>query len=214
MYIPNAFREDDIEKLVTFMRANSFATLMSIQDNIPVASHIPLVVTVQDNVVKLTGHLAKLNPQWKVFGENESLAVFTGPHAYISPSLYEKRESVPTWNYIAVHAYGTPQVITLGDSPELMDKMIDKMIDTYGSDYKSQWHSLSNDFREGLMNGIIGFEMTVTRLEGKYKLSQNRSHVDQYNVAHALLQSAEPAAHAIGVQIKQNLETSDSSEKL
>ncbi len=214
MYIPNAFREDDIEKLVAFIRANSFATLVSIQDNIPVASHIPLVVTVQDNVVKLTGHLAKLNPQWKVFRGNESLAVFTGPHAYISPSLYEKHESVPTWNYIAVHAYGTPQVITLGDSPELMDKMIDAMIDTYGSEYKSQWHSLSNDFREGMMNGIIGLEMTVTRLEGKYKLSQNRSHVDQYNVAHALLQSAEPTAHAIGVQIKQNLETSDSREKL
>lgn len=214
MYIPNAFREDDIEKLVAFMRANSFATLVSIQDNIPVASHIPLVVTVQDNIVKLTGHLAKLNPQWKVFGVNESLAVFTGPHAYISPSLYEKHESVPTWNYIAVHAYGIPQAITLSDSPELMDKMIDEMIDTYGSDYKSQWHSLSNDFREGMMNGIIGFEMTVTRLEGKYKLSQNRSHADQYNVAQALLQTADPAAHAIGVQIKQNLETSDSRENL
>jgi transcriptional regulator len=214
MYIPNAFREDDIEKLVAFMRANSFATLVSIQDNIPVASHIPLVVTVQDNIVKLTGHLAKLNTHWKVFGVNESLAVFSGPHAYISPFLYEKRESVPTWNYIAVHAYGTPQVITLGDSPELMDKMIDEMIDIYGCDYKSQWHSLSNDFREGMMNGIIGFEMTVTRLEGKYKLSQNRSHADQYNVAHALLQSADPAAHAIGAEIKQNLETSDSRENL
>ena len=208
MYIPKAFRENDIEKLIAFMRTNSFATLVSIQDNIPVASHIPLVVTVQDNVVKLKGHLAKLNPQWKVFGVNESLAVFTGPHAYISPSLYEKRESVPTWNYIAVHAYGTPQVITLGDSPELMDKMIDEMIGTYGSDYKSHWHSLPNDFREGMMNGIIGFEMMVTRLEGKYKLSQNRSHTDQHNVANALLQTTDPATHAIGAAMKQNLETS------
>ncbi|MEH1977075.1 MAG: FMN-binding negative transcriptional regulator [Nostoc sp.] len=209
MYIPNAFREDDIEKLVAFMRANSFATLVSILNDVPVASHIPLVVTVQNNVVKLSGHLAKPNPQWQVFGGGEALAVFTGPHAYISPSLYEKQESVPTWNYIAVHAYGIPQVITLGDSPELMDKMIEQMIDTYSSEYKSQWHSLSDNFREGMMNGIIGFEMTITRLEGKYKLSQNRSHFDQSNVAHTLLQSTEPTVHAIGAAMKENLETSE-----
>lgn len=209
MYIPNAFREDDIDKLVAFMRANSFATLVSILNDVPVASHIPLVVTVQNNVVKLSGHLAKPNPQWQVFGIGEALAVFTGPHAYISPSLYEKEESVPTWNYIAVHAYGVPQVINLSDSPELMDKMIEEMIDTYGSEYKSQWHSLSDNFRQGMMNGIIGFEMTVTRLEGKYKLSQNRSHSDQNNVAHALLQSTESNVHAIGAAIKQNLETGE-----
>ncbi|MDM9384899.1 FMN-binding negative transcriptional regulator [Chlorogloeopsis sp. ULAP01] len=209
MYIPNAFREEDTEKLVAFMRANSFATLVSVHNRLPIASHIPLVVTVQNNIVKLTGHLAKANPHWQVFGEIESLAIFTGPHAYISPSLYEKRESVPTWNYIAVHAYGVPQIITLSDSRELMDKMIDTMIDTYGSDYKSQWHSLSDNFREGMMNGIVGFEMTVTRLEGKYKLSQNRSQNDQYNVAHALLQSADLNAQAIGAAMQQNFETSE-----
>lgn len=208
MYIPTAFREDDLEKLIAFMRSNSFATLVSIIDSVPVASHIPLVVTVQDNVVKLTGHLAKPNPQWKVFGESESLAIFTGPHAYISPSLYEKRESVPTWNYIAVHAYGVPQLVTLNDSPELMDKMIVEMIDTYG-DYKSQWHSLSDDFRQRMMNGIVGFEMTATRLEGKYKLSQNRSHADQYNVAHTLLQSTEATTRAIGVAMTENLKNGE-----
>jgi transcriptional regulator len=209
MYIPNAFQEDDLEKLVTFMRANSFATLISILDGVPLASHIPLVVTVEDNIVRLTGHLAKQNPQWQAFGTSESLAIFTGPHAYISPSLYEKRESVPTWNYIAVHAYGLPQVITLGDSRELIDKMIDEMINTYESGYKSQWHDLSHGFREGMMNGIVGFEMTVTRLEGKYKLSQNRSHSDQHNVANTLLQSADPAAYAVGAAMKQNLESTE-----
>ncbi|MBV8885063.1 MAG: FMN-binding negative transcriptional regulator [Chroococcidiopsidaceae cyanobacterium CP_BM_RX_35] len=208
MYIPDAFREDDVEKLVAFMRANSFATLVSIREDIPVASHIPLVITVQDNVVKLTGHLAKPNPQWKAFEARESLAIFTGPHAYIAPSLYEKHESVPTWNYIAVHAYGVPQVITLSNSRKLMDKMIDQMIDTYGADYKSQWHSLSNSFQEGMMKGIVGFEMTVTRLEGKYKLSQNRSSTEQHNVAHSLLQSKDPDTYAVGATMQQNLEDS------
>ncbi len=209
MYVPKAFQEDDLEKLVTFMQTNSFATLVSTVDGVPVASHIPMVVTVQDNVVRLTGHLAKPNPQWQSFGTSESLAIFTGPHAYISPSLYEKRESVPTWNYIAVHAYGLPQVITLNDSQELMNKMIHEMIDTYESSYKSQWEGLSNKFREGIMNGIVGFEMTVTRLEGKYKLSQNRSHTDQANVANTLLHSSDLAAYAIGAAMKQNLESSE-----
>ncbi|MGB3405633.1 MAG: FMN-binding negative transcriptional regulator [Microcoleaceae cyanobacterium] len=207
MYIPPAFKEEDIDKLVAFMRANSFATLISVQNGVPVASHIPLVVTLQDNIVKLTSHLAKQNPQWQSFGEQESLAVFTGPHAYISPAAYEKQENVPTWNYIAVHAYGIPQMITLDHAPELMDQMIDQMIDTYGSDYKSQWHSLSDRYREGMMQGIVGFEMTVTRLDGKYKLSQNRSHNDQVNVAHGLLQSDDPQTQAIATAMQQNLES-------
>ena len=205
MYRPTAFQEDDVDKLVSFMKANSFATLVSIVDGVPFASHIPLVITNQEDSVKLIGHLAKQNPQWQAFGTTESLAVFTGAHAYISPALYEKHESVPTWNYVAVHAYGVPQLITLNDSPESMDKMIDEMIDTYEADYKSHWHDLSNGFRAGMMNGIVGFEMTVTRLEGKYKLSQNRSQTDQQNVSKALLQSSDPAARAVGVEMK-NLE--------
>jgi transcriptional regulator len=171
MYRPTAFQEDDIDKLVAFMRANSFATVVSIVEGSPIASHIPLVVTLHDGVVKLIGHLAKQNPQWQGFGTVESLAIFTGAHAYISPSLYEKRESVPTWNYIAVHAYGVPQIITRHDSPDSMHHMINGMIETYEADYHSHWHSLSDQFREGMMEGIVGFEMTVTRLEGKYKLS-------------------------------------------
>ncbi|MBE9019227.1 negative transcriptional regulator, PaiB family protein [Chroococcidiopsis sp. CCALA 051] len=203
MYIPSAFREDDPEKLVAFMQAHSFATLVSTTDGLPVASHIPLVVTVQDNVVKLTSHLAKQNPQWQAFGKHESLAIFTGAHAYISPSLYEKRENVPTWNYVAVHAYGIPQIITRAGSPELMDKMMEKTIDTYESEYKAQWHDLSDSYREGMMSGIVGFEMIVTRLQGKYKLSQNRSHTERHNVAHALLESTDPAAREVGEMMQQ-----------
>ena len=198
MYRPTAFQEDDIDKLVAFMKANSFATLVSISDGVPSASHIPIVVTVKEGVVKLNGHLAKQNPQWKAFEASDSLAIFTGAHAYISPALYEKRESVPTWNYIAFHAYGVPKIITFNDSPESMDKMIDEMVDTYEATYKPHWHSLSTEFREGMMNGIVGFEMTITRLEGKYKLSQNRNHVDRRNISDTLLQSSDSIVHAVG----------------
>jgi transcriptional regulator len=206
MYRPTPYREDNIDKLVAFMQANSFAVLVSIQDNIPVASHIPLVVTAENGQVGLTGHLAKANPQWQLFDQGESLAIFTGPHAYISPALYEKHESVPTWNYIAVHAYGTPQPITLSDSHDQMNEMIEQMISTYEAGYHSHWNGLSDQYREGMMNGIVGFRMNVTRLEGKYKLSQNRSQIDQKNVADSLLQSPDPTISAVGTAMQQNLE--------
>ncbi len=205
MYRPSDFREDDLDKLVAFMRANSFATLVSVLDGVPFASHVPLVVSVQDGVVKLIGHLAKPNPQWRAFPQAESLAIFTGPHAYISPTLYEQTESVPTWNYIAVHAYGTPQVLTLQEDPGAMDEMIRTMIDTYEAAYQDQWQDLAAHFRTGMMRGIVGFEMVISRLEGKYKLSQNRSQTDQHTVSSALLQSPDPLAQAVGVQMQQNL---------
>ncbi len=207
MYRPTSFQEDNIDKLVAFMKANSFATLVSIEDGIPCGSHIPLVVTVEGDVVKLIGHLAQQNSQWQAFPAAESLAIFTGAHAYISPTAYEKQENVPTWNYIAVHAYGTPQIITFKDSPELMDRMINKMVDNYEASYQAHWHSLSQEYREGMMKGIIGFEMAITRLEGKYKLSQNRSPIDQQNVSDTLLQSSDPIERVVGAEMKQNLES-------
>ncbi|WP_310483038.1 FMN-binding negative transcriptional regulator [Chamaesiphon sp. VAR_48_metabat_403] len=206
MYRPTIFQENDLGKLLTFMKDNSFATLVSIVDGVPCASHIPLVVTIEADVVKLTGHLAKQNPQWQSFAAAESLAIFTGAHAYVSPTLYEKQESVPTWNYIAVHAYGIPQVITMADTPELMHETIDKMVDAYEATYQKQWHSLSDKYREGMMNGIVGFEMTVSRLEGKYKLSQNKSHVDRQNVTESLLKSPDPIERNIGTEMKKNLD--------
>jgi len=206
MYIPNPYRQDDVETLVDFMRANSFGTFVSILDGAPVASHIPFVVSYGDGVVKLRGHLARPNPQWKAFESGESLAIFTGPHAYISPSLYEKRESVPTWNYIAVHAYGAPQIITLADSRAALDAIMNVMIESYDPAYKAQWHELSGKYRDGMLNGIVGFEMMVTRLEGKYKLSQNRSLRDQQHVAQALLRSDDPTIAGVGAAMQRQVD--------
>jgi transcriptional regulator len=207
MYRPKVFQEGDVSKLVAFMEANSFATLVSIAQNQLCASHIPLVVTMAEGTITLTGHLAKQNPQWQTFGQAESLAIFTGPHAYISPTLYEKRENVPTWNYIAVHAYGRPQPLTLDQAPERMADMIDDMVNAYEATYEQHWHSLSEQYRSQMMNGIIGFEMPVTRLEGKYKLSQNRSQTDQANVADSLRQSEDLTVREIGLAMQQNLQS-------
>jgi transcriptional regulator len=205
MYIPPYFREEDIEKLLEFMQARPFATLVSILEGVPFASHVPLVITLQEGVMKLTGHLARANPHWKAFDQGESLAIFTGSHAYISPSLYQEQENVPTWNYIAVHAYGQPSLIALADSPEAMDGMINSMITSYEPSYKEQWNGLSHQFRNSMMNGIIGFEMQVTKLEGKYKLSQNRSHIEQNAVAQALSQHLDPTISGVGEAMSENL---------
>ena len=205
MYIPNAYRNSNTEELVAFMQANSFATLVSIADSVPVASHIPLIIAVSGETVTITGHVAKANTQWQAFAHGESLAIFSGPHAYVSPSFYEKHESVPTWNYIAVHAYGTPKPMKYGETPEAMAEMLRVMIATYEAAYQMQWDSLSTKYRDGMMNGIVGFEMVVTRLEGKYKLSQNRSATEQHTVAHGLSHSDDPAAVVTGAAMQQKL---------
>ena len=203
MYIPPAFHEDDLDTLVAFMRANSFISLVSVLDGAPVASHIPIVVDAADGQVTLRGHLAKANPQWRAFDGRPSLAIFSGPHAYVSPSLYEKRESVPTWNYIAVHATGAPQIVTRADDPAAVEAMLAAMIQQYEAAYQVQWDSLPATFRESMMKGIVAFTMPVTRLEGKYKLSQNRSPADQRKVATALAASDDPTVAAVGEAMRR-----------
>jgi transcriptional regulator len=205
MYTPKHFQEDDQEKLLEFMRSNSFVTLVSTLEGVPFASHIPLVIESSKDTITLTGHVAKSNGHWKAFGQGETLAIFTGPHAYVSPTLYEKRESVPTWNYIAVHAYGVPQIIEISKR-EKLERMMDEMIDYYDASYKEQWHNLPETYRTSMMKGIVAFEMTVTRLEGKYKLSQNRSLVDQHKVAENLSKSSDPMIAETGVAMRRNLE--------
>jgi transcriptional regulator len=204
MYRPKIFQGDNVDKLVAFMQAHSFSTLVSILDGVPFASHLPLVVTREQDEIKLLGHFAKQNPHSQTSESSESLAIFTGAHAYVSPTLYQKHESVPTWNYITVHAYGVIKYITFHEAPESMNKMINTMIHTYEESYQAHWDGLSSEYRTGMMNGIVGFELTVTRLEGKYKLSQNRCPMEQENVSHALLHSSDPIARVVGMEMKNH----------
>lgn len=209
MYIPNAFRVDDQGELLAFMRANSFATLVSVERGAPVATHLPLLVEEVGGAVRLTGHLAKANPQWKAFGAGEALAIFQGPHAYISPSNYAARENVPTWNYIAVHAYGAAVPLSAAESRAALEAMMSAMINEYEPAYHPQWEGLSERYRDGMLRGVVGFALHVTRLEGKAKLSQNRSADDQRRVAHALLASDDAAARTTGAAMQVRLSESE-----
>lgn len=201
MYIPTSFREGNRETLLAFMRANSFAIVVSQIEGVPFATHIPVGIEERGDSIVLTGHVAKANPHTAAFeseSETPSLVIFAGPHAYVSPSAYEVRESVPTWNYIAVHAVGVARAIRFADAPETISAMIEGMIEQFDSGYMAQWQSLSDKFRHGMMNGIVGFEMTVATLEGKYKLSQNRSKNDQASVMAMLSASDDASAQAVG----------------
>ncbi len=203
MYIPKHFEEKDEKKLLGFMQSNSFVTLVSNLNGVPFASHIPLVIESNGDDIKLVGHLAKGNQQCAALGQGETLAIFTGPHAYVSPALYEEKSSVPTWNYIAVHAYGVPKVIDFSER-ETLERMMDDIINTYDASYKEQWHSLSDTYRTSMMKGIVAFEIPITRLEGKYKLSQNRSELDQHTVAEALSKSSDPVITATGEAMRKS----------
>ena len=169
------------------MRDNPFAILLSSRDVEPFATHVPLVIREEGEQIRLRGHVAKANPHWQYLSENaRCLVIFHGPHAYISPSHYETRENVPTWNYGAVHVYGYAR--TFSTVPELLS-MLDDLIPTFEAAYAEQWSSLSEAYRNRMLNHIVGFEIAVDRLEAKFKLSQNRTRQEQQNVIDTLSHS-------------------------
>ena len=204
MYIPEFNRVRDRAEVISFVQANPFAILVSPSDNGPFATHIPILARVVKDQMVLHGHLAKANPHWELLQKDqESLVIFHGPHAYISPRLYESRDSVPTWNYAAVHAYGRTRVIV--DQEHLLEE-VREIINAFDPDYYAQWNSLSDKFRNGMLKHIVGFEIVVSRIEAKFKISQNRSKGDQANVIASLAKSEDsPACEIAKLMQKQGL---------
>jgi transcriptional regulator len=191
MYIPKAFREDDINTVHKLMQEYSFATLITQHAGVPFATHLPFLLDAQRGPNgTLLAHMARANPQWHDFNsEQEVLTIFQGPHAYVSPSWYEVELSVPTWNYAVVHAYGIPRLFE--DSEELY-KLLKILIETHEAKFENPWpFQLQEDYLHQMMRGIVGFEIEITRLEGKFKMSQNRTESEQENVIAALRESTD-----------------------
>jgi transcriptional regulator len=196
MYIPKAFREDDILTLHTFMRTYSFATLVTQHEGEPFATHLPFLLdTGRGPHGTLLAHMARANSQWHDFNSaQEVLVIFQGPHAYISPSGYEVEFSVPTWNYAAVHAYGFPRLI---EEREELYTLLKTLIQSHETQFEKPWpFQLPDDYLQKMMRGIAGFEIEITRLEGKFKLSQNRSATERENVIASLQESSDTLAVA------------------
>jgi len=166
------------------MRANPFAILISSTDDGPFATHLPLFVPVAEEKIVLHGHVAKANPHSRYLEQqSQCLTIFHGPHSYISPSNYTVRESVPTWNYAAVHVYGNARLFS---SEQDLHAMLHELMETFEPAYRLQWEGLSQTYRENMLRQIIGFEIVATKIEGKFKLSQNRTREDQANVIASL----------------------------
>ena len=200
MYIPEFNRIEDRDTSLAFLRANPFAVLVSSLDGVPFATHVPLAARERIGQIVLRGHVAKANPHWKSFGqEQESLVIFQGPHAYISPALYENRESVPTWNYAAVHVYGRVSVVDEKQAREILEELIRE----FDSSYAAQWASLSEEYRSRTLHHIVAFEMLASRLETKFKLSQNRTRGEQENIVRALANSGDTAIAGVAALMRQ-----------
>lgn len=184
------------------MQRYSFATIVSVMDDIPVATHLPFLVEQKDNKIILKAHFAKANPQAKDCIGQRVMVIFTEPHAYISPKNYEKVESVPTWNYLAVHAYGK---CTLIEGEDMKAALLETTISNYEPDYLKQWDNLPAEFRHKMMNGIVAFEIAVDDLQAKAKLSQNRTTTEQQNIIGDLGKSSDSAVQGIAEYMSKNL---------
>lgn len=189
MYIPASFAENESQILQDFMRAHSFATLVTTNDGEPFASHLPLMLDSEiGSHGALFGHMARANPQWQDLAAGaEALVIFQGAHAYVSPAWYEPHAmSVPTWNFTAVHAYGTARILSESELENALQQLTDEHEKSLSQPWKLE---LTQMMRERLLGAIVGFEITLNRVEGKFKLSQNRSEQDQRNVMEKLAQS-------------------------
>jgi transcriptional regulator len=203
MYNPAAFAEDDVSQLHAFLRQKSFATLVSTGENGLVASHIPLLLDPQGGRLgHLLGHMARANSQWRQI-TGEVLAVFQGPHTYISPSWYEEPGLVPTWNYVAVHAYGTLQIV--GERKDLLE-ILRRTVTFYEASRPRPWSlDFEGDRLDSFLRAIVGFRIEISRLEGKWKLSQNHPEERRRKVIRALGEESGEDAREIATMMKQRL---------
>jgi transcriptional regulator len=200
MYIPPHFSFTEYAETVAFMQRYNFAAIVSQVGGEPFATHLPFVVEQDaEGHVKLLAHFAKKNPHWEQLEGQTALVIFAEPHAYVSPSLYEKVLNVPTWNYVAVHAYGHARLIH--DASETFD-LLEKQMKAFEREYVAQWSELPQDYKNAMVKGIVAFEIPVTKLEAKRKLSQNKTERERQNVLQHLLESEDSAAHAIGEMMR------------
>lgn len=186
MYVPPAFRIEDRDEIYAFVERNAFGTLVSRNAGTQIATHLPFVVVRNGENVVLRGHVARANPHWRELESAESLAIFLGPHAYVSPRWYESRDNVPTWDYMAVHAYGLARVVK---EPGRVLEFLAELSDRYERSAGAPWRvdDLDERKRDAFLAAIVAFEMPVSRLEASFKLSQNRTEKDRAGVVAALL---------------------------
>ena len=202
MYSPPYNRVEDRAELIAFMRAHNFVLLVTATGGNVQASHLPAVIEQSQETLKLDMHMARNNPQWQEFFDEEVLVVFSGPHAYISPRWYEQKPRVPTWNYAAVHAYGVPKIIS---EPQAKHASQRRLVASLDAEWLPKFDALPAAYVSSMLEGIVNFEIPVTRTETRWKLSQNRGRREMELIAAALEGSADSVERSLAALTRKHL---------
>lgn len=198
MYIPNHNLETDKKEILDFIKRFNFGTIVTVKDNFPTGTHLPFLIEERGDSIFLISHFAKANKQWQELNEN-TLVIFSEPHAYISPKFYEKLQNVPTWNYISVHCYGHGKILD-GENEKL--NVIEKSINFFDDSYKAQWDGLNEQYKIGQLKGIVAFEIEIDNVQAKKKLSQNKTENERNNIIHSFEQSEDSNEKIIAEYMK------------
>ena len=201
MYIPKYYEMKDYEEIKRFINAYNFATVVSIDGEQPVATHVPVNIYEDDKQLYVSGHLAKGNQQWRTLNNNKSiLVIFQGPHGYVSSTWYEN-EDVPTWDYQSVHIYGEGQLLT----HEALEADLAKLLDQYEAHREDggTWNNLLDDTKQQI-KGIVGFKIKVNDIQAAYKLSQNKSEKDYTTIVEHLAESDDEPEQQLADVIKDH----------
>ncbi len=200
MYIPKFFLEENEEKILAFMGEFNFATVVTSQQDFPTATHLPFIIEKRGDKIILSAHLAKANLHWKQFENSDTLVIFQEPHAYISPLLYGETPNVPTWNYVAVHAYGQAKIFDESENLALLEKQVEAFDEKY---FQTDWRKISDDYKINLAKSVVAFEIEVKDLQAKKKLNQNKPGQSAENVIEAFEKSGRDNEKLIAEYMKE-----------
>jgi transcriptional regulator len=202
MYSPPYNRVEGRAEVLAFMRANNFPVLVSGTGGVLHASHLPVTVHDAGSQIVIDMHMAKNNPQWKEFFDDEVVVIFSGPHAYVSPRWYEDEERVPTWNYAAVHAYG---VVAITAERKAKYESQRRLIESLDPQWLPKFDALREEYVDLMLDGIVNFSIPVARLETRWKLSQNRGRREMELIAAALEESADASGRALAALTRKHI---------
>jgi transcriptional regulator len=202
VYSPTYNQVESRAEVLDFMRAHNFALLVTGTGGTLHASHLPVLVEDSGSGLALDMHMAKANPQWQEFFDDAVLVVFSGPHAYISPRWYEAKERVPTWNYAAVHAHGTVSVV---DDPQAKHAAQRRLVAAMDPQWLPKFDALREEYVSDMLGGIVNFRIVVTRLETRWKLSQNRGRREQELIIAELAKSADSVERDLAALTRKHL---------
>ena len=202
MYSPAYNQLENRAELLEFLRSNAFPVLVTGTGGSLLASHLPAMVSEKGNEITLDMHMARSNPQWNEFFDDEVMVVFSGPHAYVSPLWYEDKERVPTWNYAAVHVYGIPKLVEDRKAKHASQR---RLVAAMDPQWLPKFDALREEYVKNMLDGIVNFEIAVTRIETRWKLSQNRGRREQELIAAELDKSPDSTVRALAALTRKHL---------